>query len=225
MDEVGLPYAAQRRRFLTGAGVAAVGLTVPLLSSGLRPAPFAAPLPAILPAAPRAEPDLAMPRLYPRAMAALDRHGGSIVHRDRIGIVDFAQASREPRMHLVDLESGKVDSLLVSHGKGSDPARSGWLQSFSNVPDSEASSRGAYVTGAEYVGKHGRSRRLAGLDLDNSLAEPRAIVIHGADYVSEAMASAQGLVGRSQGCFAVAQDAIGDVLEQLGVGRLLFAWK
>ena len=225
MDEVGLPYAAQRRRFLAGAGVAAVGLTLPLLSSGLRPAPVAAPQPVIVPATPVAEPDLALPRLYPRAMAALDRHAASIVHRDRIGIVDFLQPSREPRLHLVDLEGGKVDSLLVSHGKGSDPARSGWLQSFSNVPDSEASSRGAYVTGAEYVGKHGRSRRLGGLDPDNSLAQPRAIVIHGADYVSEVMALAQGLVGRSQGCFAVAQDKIGDVLDRLGEGRLLFAWK
>lgn len=223
MDEVGRNHDAARRRFLAGAGVAAVGLALPLVSSALRPAPAVAPAPP--PAVPRAEPDLAMPRLYSRAMAGLDRHGGAIVHRDRIGIVDFAQASREPRLYLVDLEGGTVDSLLVSHGKGSDPARSGWLQSFSNVPDSEASSRGAYITGAEYVGKHGRSRRLAGLDPDNNLAEPRAIVVHGADYVSEAMASAQGLVGRSQGCFAVAQDAIGDVLERLGEGRLLFAWK
>lgn len=222
MDEVGQIHAA-RRRFLAGAGVAAAGLALPLVSSALKPAPVAAPAP--LPAIPRPEPGPDLPRLYPRAMAALDRHAGAIVHRDRVGIVDYSQASREPRLYLVNLDGGTVDSLLVAHGKGSDPARSGWLQRFSNVPDSEASSRGAYLTGAEYVGKHGRSRRLIGLDPDNNLAEPRAIVIHGADYVSEGMAAAQGLVGRSQGCFAVAQDAIGDVLEQLGEGRLLFAWK
>lgn len=224
MDEVGIPYAVQRRRFLAGAGMAAAGLTLPLMASALKPVPVASPAP-VVPAVPPAAPDLAMPRLFPRAMAALDAHSGTITHRDRIGIVDFSQASREPRLHLVDLAAGSFDSLLVSHGKGSDPGRSGWLQRFSNVPDSEASSRGAYLTGAEYVGKHGRSRRLAGLDPDNNLAEPRAIVMHGADYVSEAMAADQGLIGRSQGCFAVAQDAIGDVLQWLGEGRLLFAWK
>ncbi|MGX7951326.1 murein L,D-transpeptidase catalytic domain family protein [Tsuneonella sp. HG249] len=221
MDEVGLPYAAQRRRFLAGAGIAVAGLSLPLLSSALREA---APR-AAMPATPRPAPDLTMPRLYPRAMAALERHADLIAHRDRIAVVDFAQPSREPRFHLIDLESGRTDSLLVSHGSGSDPDRSGWLQRFSNVPDSKASSRGAYLTGQAYVGKHGRSRRLVGLDRDNDLAEPRAIVIHGADYVSEAMASAQGLIGRSQGCFAFAEDAIEEVLERLGEGRLLFAWK
>ena len=166
-----------------------------------------------------------MPRLFPRAMAALDAHAGSVIHRDRIGVVDFAAASSEPRFHLVDVASGEVTSHLVAHGSGSDPDRSGWLQRFSNQPDSNASSRGAFLTGAEYTGKHGRSRRLIGLDPDNSMAEPRAIVIHAADYVSAAMAAAQGRIGRSQGCFAFADSALGEIMERLGPGRLIFAWK
>ncbi len=214
---------ASRRGLLIGAGAAAAGLAVPLASSALRIQPVAIP-PASSAPVPTA-PDLTRPRLFPRAMAALDAHGARIPLRDRIGIVDFSQPSRETRLHLVDLAGGTVQSLLVSHGSGSDPARSGWLQRFSNQPDSNASSRGAFVTGPEYVGKHGRSRRLLGLDPDNDLAESRGIVIHAAGYVNRDMAASQGLIGRSQGCFAVAENMIGDVLDSLGPGRLVFAWK
>ncbi len=211
---------SDRRRFIAGAGIVAVGVALPLASSV--PArrlwqPHSAPLPA--------EPDLSMPRLFARAMAALDTHAGRVGQRDRIGIVDFAQASREPRFHLVDVARGETTSHLVAHGSGSDPDRSGWVQRLSNQPDSNASSRGAFLTGPTYDGKHGRSRRLFGLDPDNDMAESRGIVIHGAGYVSAAMAAAQGRIGRSQGCFAFAQSAIGDVLERLGPGRLIFAWK
>lgn len=218
------PITSDRRKFVAGAGLAALGLAVPLASSApgtlFRPA---APRPAPVPIA--AAPDLTMPRLFPRAMAALDLHADRIAHRDRIGVVDFSQPSREPRFHLVDIASGAVSSHLVSHGSGSDPGRSGWLQRFSNQPDSNASSRGAFLTAAEYTGKHGRSRRLVGLDASNDMAEPRAIVIHAANYVSEAMAAAQGLIGRSQGCFAFADSALGEIMDLLGPGRLIFAWK
>lgn len=197
---------------------------MPLASSALKIAP-ASPGPVAIRPAAVAAPDLAKPRLYPRALAALDAHGARIPLRDRIGVVDFASPSREPRFHIVDVTNGNVETHLVAHGSGSDPGRSGWLHTFSNQHDSNASSRGAFLTGAEYVGKHGRSRRLIGLDRDNDQAESRAIVIHAASYVSEAMAASQGLIGRSQGCFAVADDVIGDVLEKLGAGRLIFAWK
>ena len=212
-----------RRKFLAGAGIAALGVALPLASSAPAGRLWTPPAPA-LPAAPAA-PDLAKPRLFPRAVAALDAHASRIAHRDRIGIVDFAQPSREPRFHLVDITSGEVTTRLVAHGSGSDPDRSGWVHRLSNQPDSNASSRGAYLTGPTYVGKHGQSRRLFGLDPDNDMAESRGIVIHAASYVSEAIAAAQGLIGRSQGCFAFADDAIGEVLERLGPGRLLFAWK
>jgi hypothetical protein len=223
MEGSSISPPASRRGFLVGAGLFAAGAAVPLATSSLPRVVLPAAQPA-LPPQPLA-PDLAKPRLFPRAMAALDTHAGRISVRDRIGIVDFSQASRKPRLHLVDLASGQVESHLVAHGSGSDPERSGWLQRFSNQPDSNASSRGAFVTGEAYVGKHGRSRRLIGLDPDNDLAAPRGIVVHAASYVSEAMASAQGLIGRSQGCFAVSENVIGDLLETLGPGRLIFAWK
>lgn len=164
------------------------------------------------------------PGLLARALAALDRHGAHVPHHDLIGLADFSLASAAPRFHLVDVANGRVAaSWLVAHGRGSDPVHTGWLQRFSNQPGSNASSRGSYVTGATYVGKHGRSRQLVGLDPDNSEAFSRAIVIHGADYVSPALVTMQGRIGRSQGCFAFSRTEIETVLARLGQGRLLYA--
>ena len=158
------------------------------------------------------------------ALTALERHRDLITHADRIGIADYTAHSREYRFHIADVEAGEITkSYLVSHGRGSDPANSGFAQRFSNVPGSNASSRGSYLTGQAYVGKHGRSRRLHGLEAENDRAFDRAIVIHGANYVDEAMARNSGRVGRSLGCFAFEQSEIGEVLELLGEGRLLYA--
>lgn len=165
------------------------------------------------------------PALLRRAMDAFQRHGASLTARDMIAIADFSAPSREARFHLVDVLSGATTSLLVAHGRGSDPTHSGWLQRFSNQPGSAASSSGAYLTGNEYVGKHGRSRRLIGLDPENNNAEPRAIVVHSAWYVGAEMIRDHGKLGRSEGCFAVSEGDLAMVMERLGPGRLIYADK
>lgn len=205
-----------RRHFLGAVAAGSAGLVMPRTHATVRmPEP-------LVPTVRATEP----PNLLARAMSALDVHGASIAHRDVLGIVDFSLSSGEPRFHLVDIANGRIArTWLVAHGRGSDPANSGWVERFSNVPGSNASSRGSFVTSKTYVGKHGRSRKVCGLDPENSLAESRAIVIHGADYVDPGRAEEQGRVGRSQGCFAVSRAEIGDVLERLDEGRLLFAWK
>ncbi|MDE2561201.1 MAG: murein L,D-transpeptidase catalytic domain family protein [Sphingomonadales bacterium] len=160
------------------------------------------------------------------ARAALQTQGSRVMRRDVMAIADFSQHSGVPRFHLVDVMGGRVlASWLVSHGRGSDPANTGMVQQFSNRPGSNASSRGSYVTSDIYSGKHGRSRRLIGLDPENNLALQRGIVIHSADYVNRGMATTQGRVGRSEGCFAVSRDVIGEVLTRLGPGTLLYAGK
>lgn len=165
------------------------------------------------------------PRLMNRALTAFNAHRGAVRHADVIAIADYSRASRERRFHLVDMVSGVTTSLLVAHGRGSDPAHSGWLQAFSNQDGSYASCAGAFVTDAEYVGKHGRSLRLKGLDASNSNALERAIVIHTAPYVTEAMARDLGKLGRSQGCFTVTAADLQPVLTRLGGGRFLYSDK
>ena len=183
----------------------------------------ASSLPAV--AAIAKPPSLVPPRLMDKALAAVTKHRADILHADIIAIADFGAASSKPRFHLVNLVSGHTTSMLVAHGKGSDPSHTGWLHSFSNAHGSNASSQGSFLTGQHYVGKHGQSRRLLGLDAANDLALDRAIVIHAASYVSDDMIKRHSKVGRSQGCFAVSEGRIRQVLDQLGPGRLLFADK
>jgi hypothetical protein len=163
--------------------------------------------------------------LLRRALDALQQHHDSINHRDFIGVADFSLPSRAPRFHLVSLADGTVQSHLVAHGKGSDPSHSGWLERFSNEPHSNATSAGAYRTGSLYVGAHGHSMRLEGLDPTNSNALSRAIVVHGAWYVNKEMIGYSGMLGRSQGCFAVADSSLPEIKARLGPGRLIYAGK
>jgi hypothetical protein len=213
-----------RRRFAGAAIAIAANLALAscVADSGAPSAPPVAvslPEPASTPAVqPEVRPVIA------RALAALRAHGAEVPHHDRIGVVDFSLPSREPRFFLVDAATGRVEqSWLVAHGSGSDPDASGKVERFSNQPGSNASSRGAFLTADTYVGKHGVSQRLIGLDADNDNALERAIVIHGASYVDPALIASQGRIGRSQGCFAFEQDQVRAVMAALGKGRLIYA--
>ncbi len=163
------------------------------------------------------------PWLVDRALDSLARHNPLVWSRDVVAIVDFGLPSSVPRFHLVDILAGRTTSLRVTHGKGSDPDHTGLLQSFSNAAGSMATSEGAYLTGDTYVGVHGLSRRLTGLDSTNDAAEARAIVIHAAWYADPALIATQGKLGRSDGCFAVGEQDIALLLARLGPGRLIFA--
>jgi hypothetical protein len=163
------------------------------------------------------------PQLFAKAKAALDQH--RIYARDTMGVVDFSQPSSEPRFHLVDLVSGDVESHRVCHGRGSDPAHSGFVERFSNDFGSYASSNGAYTTGDYYDGKYGLSMKVRGLDWSNSNAEPRAIVIHNAWYAEDDMIQLHGMLGRSEGCFAMSRDSQYQVMRKLAGGRMIYADK
>ncbi len=109
--------------------------------------------------------------------------------------------------------------------EGSDPSRTGWLERFSNEPRSNATSAGAYRTDSFYLGAHGHSLRLEGLDPTNSNAISRGIVVHGAWYVSKETIGFSGMLGRSQGCFAVADSSLPEIMTRLAPGRLIYADK
>lgn len=163
------------------------------------------------------------PDLLRRALNALNTHHGMIIARDRMAIVDFTAPSSDPRMHLLDVVSGKAIRLRVAHGSGSDPEHTGYLKSFSNAVGSNASSEGAFLADDFYVGKHGRSQRLIGLDPTNNNALERAIVVHSAWYANDDMITQHGMLGRSEGCFAVAENRLEDVFSFLGKGRMIYA--
>lgn len=220
------------RRALIASGlvgaVALAGASKRWLDPASVPAP-AAPRSPLAAAVPRAASVPAQPKQPPHivreALASLDRHGRMVRKRDRIAVVDFSVPSSQPRMQILDVASGRTTDFLVAHGSGSDPGHTGFLQRFSNQPDSNASSQGAFVTADYYVGKHGRSQRLLGLDPTNNNALARAIVVHGAWYANADMIPAHGKLGRSQGCFAVGESRLASLFEQLGQGRMIYAAK
>lgn len=230
------PFRLDRRMVLLGgAAVATAALTrsASAISHLGSPVPAAggsrlAPPPASTPPLP-AVPRIAAPGVHPTllrgALDALATHAARIPHRDRIAIVDFSAPSSERRLHFLDVASGATSNLLVTHGSGSDPRHTGFLQRFSNDFGSNASSEGAFVTDAYYVGKHGRSQRLIGLDPTNCNALDRAIVVHGAWYANADMIRTHGKLGRSQGCFAVGEQELDTMFGYLGEGRLIYAAK
>ncbi|QKG71340.1 murein L,D-transpeptidase catalytic domain family protein [Erythrobacter mangrovi] len=207
-----------RRLFIGGGICIGAGFAAP--SAAITNPPVIPPIPQPPVAATK------LPLPVSQALEALSKHNARIIHRDRIAVADYALHSAEARFYLVNVEAGQIEAdYLVSHGRGSDPANTGYVERFSNRPGSYASSSGSFLTADTYYGKHGRSRRLHGLDPENNRAWDRAIVIHGADYVDRSMAELQGRVGRSLGCFAFEQDKISEILERLGPGRLLFSTK
>ena len=228
--------AHDRRALLKNGVVLAATLAVPgtvsaatrrLTQKDLRPLtepPLPAPRPMVA-ARPITSPRVVRPDLMRQALAALNTHGRRVAHRDRIAIADMSAPSSQARFHLVDLVSGKSRSFLVAHGSGSDPAHTGFLKRFSNEPNSNASSEGSFVTADYYVGKHGRSLRLIGLDPTNDNALARAIVVHSAWYANRDMLRTHGMLGRSQGCFAVGEGDLSDVFARLGEGRMIFSAK
>lgn len=138
-------------------------------------------------------------------------------------VIDFSKPSTEKRMWVYDLAS---QALLfhehVAHGRGSG---ANMATVFSNVPESNQSSLGLFRTAEAYIGKHGLSLRLDGLERGiNDRARERAIVIHGADYVNAATARAQGRLGRSLGCPAVRPEIARALIETVKDGGLLFAY-
>jgi L,D-transpeptidase catalytic domain len=208
-----------RRQIIEGGaatcGLAAIGS--PLLAQVAQPAPT-------VPATPRVMVDPVIDgRLGTRARASFDRHRTQLRHTNVVAIADFTRPSAEPRFYLLDTVSGRVTRHLVAHGRGSDPAHTGFLQRFSNQVGSEASSDGAYVTGDYYPGRYGRSMRLRGLDHTNSNAEARAIVVHSAWYAEPNVLQGNGRLGRSEGCFALSHTSLQEVLARLGPGHFLYA--
>lgn len=225
--------ARDRRAILKTGMVLAAALALPdAVAASVRKltqrdlAPMSEPPVPVLPVAPvLTSSRVVRPDLLRQALAALDRHRGAITRRDRIAIADMTAPSSEPRFHIVDLADGHSTSFLVAHGSGSDPAHTGFLKRFSNDFGSNATSQGAFVTADYYVGKHGSSQRLIGLDESNCNALGRNIVVHSAWYANRDMLATHGMLGRSQGCFAVGEGDLATVFTRLGAGRMIFANK
>lgn len=133
-------------------------------------------------------------------------------------VIDFKEHNSKERFYLLDLESGAVETYLTAHGRNSDPDFDGYATIFSNEIDSKKTSLGFFTTAETYFGENGYSLRMDGLSSTNSNARVRAIVIHGAPYVSPGEK-----IGRSFGCPALELRFHQDVIDRIKGGTLVYA--
>lgn len=156
-------------------------------------------------------------KLYDKTVQYYDDHYSNIPNKAFVTIVDFSLSSTKKRLFLFDLEKGTLEKHLVSHGAGSDPDNDTFATLFSNTPDSKKSSLGFYLTLSTYIGGHGYSLKIRGLQSSNSNAEARAIVMHPADYVSEK----DNHAGRSWGCPALDPQISKSLIDKIRSGSLI----
>lgn len=140
-----------------------------------------------------------------------------------ISIVDFSQPSSKKRLFIIDLDKMKVlFNTYVAHGINSGKE---YAKAFSNRPESNQSSLGFYQTTDTYMGCNGYSLHLQGLEKGiNDKADSRAIVMHGAGYVSESFIQSQGYIGRSWGCPAVPEKLHKPIINKIKNGTCLFIY-
>lgn len=148
---------------------------------------------------------------------------GKIVNDQLISIVDFTKSSSQKRLFIIDLQNRRLlFNTYVAHGQNSGTE---FANRFSNSPESYQSSLGFYKTSDTYNGKNGYSMHLNGLERGiNNNADERAIVMHGAPYVSEDFIRAQGYIGRSWGCPAVPEKLTKPIIDKIKNGTCLFIY-
>ncbi len=148
---------------------------------------------------------------------------GVVADPATLTVIDYSKPSTEQRLWVYDLRDRElIYKELVAHGQGSG---ANYATAFSNEPDTHRTSIGLFVTEDTYVGRNGYSLRLHGLDRGfNDRARERAIVMHGAPYVSKSFIKSQGRLGRSWGCPAVSDVIAREVIDTVKGGSLVFAY-
>lgn len=138
-----------------------------------------------------------------------------------LSIVDYDKPSSEERLYIIDLKGKRLlDRLLVAHGQ-----RSGWnyAKEFSDTPQSHQTSLGFYKTAETYSGKYGYSLRLDGFEKGfNAKARSRAVVMHGAGYVSRDYLKQHGRLGRSWGCLTLTMEESEKTIRKIKGGTCIY---
>ena len=149
--------------------------------------------------------------------------GREVANTEVLSIIDFTLPSNKKRLFILDMHSNKLlFNTLVAHGRNS-----GELMAtrFSNRRNSYMSSLGFYVTGEPFIGQHGYSLRLEGKEKGfNDHVLNRSIIIHPADYVSEAFVQQWGFLGRSEGCPAIPNEWDEAIIDKIRGGSCLFLY-
>lgn len=167
------------------------------------------------------------------ALQFMSENQSRVRNRNFVALADYSKSITTQRLFIINLKTGAVSRFHVTHGKGSDPRRTGVPQRFSNQSGSLATSLGFYVTKNAYTGKYGYSLRLEGLSKTNNQAARRAVVLHpyyvGPDYqylyqrhMGKACVSGGCL---TEGCLGVSPKVAPYIVDHLKGGALIYAFK
>lgn len=146
-----------------------------------------------------------------------------LIQNNLLTLIDFSLSSNTKRLWVIDMNTNTIlHHSLVAHGKNSGEE---FATKFSNKLESYQSSLGFYITGEVYQGKHGKSLRLDGIERGiNDKARDRAVVIHGADYVSEQFIKQNKRLGRSLGCPAIPEELTAEIIDLIQDKSCLFIY-
>ena len=146
----------------------------------------------------------------------------SLNNSDYLTIIDMSVSANTERFFLINMETQQLEhKSLVAHGRNSGLE---YAMKFSNKMSSHQTSLGFYKTAETYIGKHGFSLRLDGLEFSNNQARKRAIVIHEADYASSAFIKKNGRLGRSYGCPSIPKKDYNTIINKIRKGSCLFIY-
>ncbi|MGM8360516.1 murein L,D-transpeptidase catalytic domain family protein [Flavobacterium sp. ARAG 55.4] len=145
------------------------------------------------------------------------------VTKNIITLIDFSLSANTKRLWVIDLDTRTILlHSLVAHGRNTGQE---YASSFSNAAESYKSSLGFYLTAEVYNGKHGKSLRLDGIEKGiNDNARNRAVVVHGANYVSNSFIQNNKRLGRSLGCPAVPVEVTNKLIETIQNKTCLFIY-
>jgi len=148
---------------------------------------------------------------------------GKLGDKNLLTIIDFTKSSSQKRFYTIDLNELKVKYYTyTSHGKNTGEVMA---SKFSNTVHSNQSSLGFYVTGETYIGSKGFSLKLDGKEgVFNDKMRERGVVIHEADYVSEAWIKRYGRLGRSFGCPALPKELSKEIINVIKNRTPVFAY-
>lgn len=140
-----------------------------------------------------------------------------------LSICDFSQSSANQRLYVIDVRNRRLlYRTYVAHGINSG---SEFANAFSNRMESGKSSLGFYVTTNTYVGCNGLSLRIEGMDKGfNDNAARRAVVIHGATYVSTRILHKYGVMGTTFGCPAIPDEMSTQIIPVVKNGTCWFIY-
>lgn len=171
----------------------------------------------------RAVPSISSDAAKQLVAAYLKERQSGVIKSPVVTLVNFAMPSSKKRLWVINMDNDNVIyRTYVAHGKGS-----GFIKAvrFSNRINSHESSLGIYRTLNTYVGHHGYSLRIQGLQKGvNDNAYRRDVVIHPARYVSRAVLKKYGRMGRTWGCFGLPPKQAKPIENTIKGGTLLYAY-